>query len=166
MHEDSQMSSKVYAIGDKEYTREELLAFGKAHYPKFYWIFRGSGLGLMAIGFFFAIMFVILAILSGGADSPVDWVFYIYAIPFGFIGITGAVLFSISFRKKPDEAYIKHAIDYYSKLDARTKQREKRVAEKKENRDISQLLKYKELLDAGIITQEEFEKKKKEYLDN
>ena len=31
--------------------------------------------------------------------------------------------------------------------------------------DVSDLLKYKELLDAGIITQEEFEEKKKEYLN-
>ena len=36
-----------YTIGEKEYSREELLAFGKAHYPKFYWIYRGLGLGLL-----------------------------------------------------------------------------------------------------------------------
>ena len=34
-----------------------------------------------------------------------------------------------------------------------------------EKKDVSDLLKFKELLDAGIITQEEFEEKKKEYLN-
>ena len=71
----------------------------------------------------------------------------------------------------PDENYIKHAIDYYTKADANAKAREARLqrnqanaTRKEENKDISQLLKYKELLDAGIITQEEFDAKKKELL--
>ena len=64
-----------------------------------------------------------------------------------------------------DEAYIKHAVDYYTKQEARRAQRKDRVTYKKENRDINQLLKYKELYDAGIITKEELDAKKKEFLD-
>ena len=37
-----------YTIGEKEYTKEELLAFGKQHYPKFYMIKRGVGIGVFA----------------------------------------------------------------------------------------------------------------------
>ena len=162
-----------YTIGEKEYTREQLLAFGKAHYPKFYWIFRGVGIGLILIGMMMTIMFMIFAVAFKDPeyDSGVEWIFYGYAIPFAIIGIVGAVLLCISFKKVPDENYIKHAIDYYTKADANAKAREARLqrnqanaTRKEENKDISQLLKYKELLDAGIITQEEFDAKKKELL--
>ena len=34
-------------IGDKEYTRQQLLDYGIAHYPKFYWIPRGIGIASM-----------------------------------------------------------------------------------------------------------------------
>ena len=89
------------------------------------------------------------------------------------MAIAGIVLFIVSFKKKPDEAYIKHAIDYYTKLDAnlkardaRIKAREERIAKKEENKNINELLKYKKLLDAGAITQEDYDKKKEELLNN
>ncbi len=43
-------------IGEKEYTRQQLLDYGKAHYPKYYWIPRGIGIANMfgaAVMFFF-----------------------------------------------------------------------------------------------------------------
>ena len=52
-----------YTIGEKEYSREELLAFGKAHYPKFYWIYRGLGLGLLFFGISYALTYLLVAIL-------------------------------------------------------------------------------------------------------
>lgn len=160
-------------IGDKEYSRDELLEFGKQHYPKFYWIFRGVGLGLIFVGILTASIYLSAFLMVGmepGSNTLI--MFYLIVIPFAIIAVVGAIMFGISFKKRPDEAYIKHAIDYYTKLDAnnrareaRIKARDERVAQKQENKDISQLLKYKELLDAGVITQEEFEQHKKKLLD-
>ena len=152
------MAENEYKFGDKVYTREELLAFGKSHYPKFYWIFRGVGLGLLATALFTA-LFAIPFLVAG---EPYFWVYFIIAAPFF---VPGVVLFIISFKEKPDEDYIKHAVDYYTKLEARKAQRKDRVTYKKENRNINQLLKYKELYDAGVITKEELDAKKKEFLD-
>ena len=162
-----------YAIGEKEYTREELLTFGKQHYPKFYWIYRGVGIGLMFIGVLTAAIYLAVAVGMNNVseDGAVSSVFYAVTVPFFIMALIGAILFAVSFKKEPDEKYIKHAIDYYTKADANAKAREARlqrnqakVERNEENKDISQLLKYKELLDAGIITQEEFDAKKKELL--
>lgn len=163
-----------YLIGAKEYSKEELLEFGKQHYPKFYWIYRGTGIGLMFIGVMMALIYlaVLLAVRSpSGNDTDFSAIYYTFMIISALIAVGGAILFAISFKKKPDADYIKHAIDYYTKLDANQKAREakiqrrdEKVARKEEDKDISQLLKYKELLDAGIITQDEFDAKKKELL--
>ena len=144
-------------IGDKEYSREELLIFGMQHYPKFYWIYRGVGLGFLLMG----LLFVMIGIPMAIAKIQYYWIYFAACAPFFIISL---VLILISFKKQPDENYIKHAVDYYTKLDRNTKAREKRIADRKEKQDVSQLLKYKQLLDAGAITQEEYENKKKEIL--
>lgn len=145
-------------IGEKEYTREELLLFGMQHYPKFYWIYRGVGLGLLAT----ALMLAVIAIPLIIVNYPYFWIYFILAAPFL---ITAIVLIAISFKKQPDENYIKHAVDYYTRVDARNKARQVKVTQRKEKEDVSQLLKYKKLLDAGVITEEEYENKKKELLE-
>ena len=168
------MNDKKIIIGEKEYRREELLEFGKQHYPKFYWIYRGSGLGLISIGLMTALIYTLVAIaFKDKFDERFVWINYSIAISFGLMAIAGIVLFIVSFKKKPDEAYIKHAIDYYTKLDAnlkardaRIKAREERIAKKEENKNINELLKYKKLLDAGVITQEDYDKKKEELLNS
>ena len=152
------MAEQEYKFGDKTFTREELLAFGKSHYPKFYWIFRGTGLGLISIGLFIGLF----AIPFATAGEPWFWICFCIAAPFF---VPGIVLLIVSFKKQPDEAYIKHATDYYTKQEARRAQREDRVSYKKENRDINQLLKYKELYEAGVITKEELDAKKNEFLN-
>ena len=162
-----------YVIGEKEYTREELLAFGKQHYPKFYWIQRGIGLGIMILFGFMGTLYLAMGLsfadneYSGGSDKALIAIGIVMFV-FTFIGLS---VFLTSFAPQPDENYIKHAIDYYKKQYANEKAREEKLQRnqavenrKEENRDISQLLKYKELLDAGIITQEEFDQKKKELL--
>ena len=156
-----------YVIGDKEYSREELLIFGKRHYPKFYWIKRGIGIVLMFCGFVFGLCLLLGGIIwdkSGADPVNVQWAFYGSSIPLWAMAIAGVILFAVSFRPLPDDSYIKHAVDYYTKLDLRTKRRDIRQSQKEEKRDINQLLKYKELLDKGAITQEEYEAKKKELL--
>ena len=168
-----------YTIGEKEYTREELLTFGKQHYPKFYMIKRGVGLGIFGIFGLFAGIFIAMGISYAkmwqedfNEPAPGVSIYYAMAIIFGIFALAGLIVFFISFAPLPDEKYIKHAIDYYTKADANAKVREARLqrnqanaTRKEENKDISQLLKYKELLDAGIITQEEFDQKKKELLN-
>ena len=171
------MEDNKYVIAEKEYSREELLAFGKAHYPKFYWIYRGVGIGLMFSGVAYAGMYLLIAILLKiYSDESIyltmqSIMYFAMAIPASLLAIVGIVLFCVSFKKKPDESYIKHAIDYYTKADLNKKAREERLqkrqeklAKKSERKEIDQLIKYKELLDAGVITQEEFEAKKKELL--
>lgn len=160
-----------YIIDEKEYSREELLSFGRQHYPKFYWIKRGVGLGLMFFGFLFTVIFIIWGYLSKKlpTDNPqvndyVAWSFYGSAIISGIVGIVGVILVIISFKPLPDESYIKHAVDYYTRLATNEKRREAKLAQRKENKDVSQLLKYKKLLDSGVITEEEYEEKKKELL--
>ena len=154
-------------IGDKEYTREELLAFGKKHYPKFYWIPRGVGLffitsGLLTIG----LLLLFAAINKSWLDKSnyINWRLWAEVIVAGVVALGGLISFIISFKKIPDENYIKHATDYYTKLDANTKAREDKIAQRKERQTVNEMLKYKKLLDAGAITQEEYDNKKKEIL--
>ena len=157
-------------IGEKEYSREELLVFGKSHYPKFYWIKRGIGIFLMFVGFLSATALVATAVGLQLGLSNYDaaqysaWALYSSGAVSFTIGIVGVVTFAISFKPLPDEAYIKHAVDYYTKLAANEKKREVRKAQKEEKDEINQLIKYKKLLDAGVITQEEYDAKKKELL--
>ena len=149
-------------IGDKEFTRDELLAFGKCHYPKFYWIPRGIGIGFMFAGFFTITLFLLIGIAK--PEMYKETYFWGVIIPFAILGIGGLISYLISFKKQPDENYIKHAIDYYTRLDRNTKARAAKLEKRKEKEDVSQLLKYKQLLDAGAITEEEYENKKKEII--
>ena len=159
-----------YVVGDKQFSREELLTFGRQHYPKFYWIKRGIGIGLLSIGLlYFIISISVLAAYGFHYAEPGTYIL-IFFLPIIF-SLTGAVLFSISFISLPDDSYIKHALDYYYKVDRnekryaqRVEQRSNKVNRVENNQNIDQLLKYKELLDSGVITQEEFEQKKRELL--
>ena len=38
----------TYQYGDKEYTRQQVIDYGRAHYPKLYWIKRGIGIASLA----------------------------------------------------------------------------------------------------------------------
>lgn len=159
------MENNNYIIGDKEYTREELLVFGMQHYPKFYWIKRGLGIGFLFCGVvFIPFLFIpMILVLVNNWDPNILW--YLFSlIPFVAMIIAGIILITLSFKKLPEEAYIKHAVDYYTKQANRSKKRESKVNEKQENKDIAQLKKYKELLDSGAITEEEYAAKKKEIL--
>ena len=149
-------------IGEKEFTRDELLAFGKCHYPKFYWIPRGIGIGLMFSGFFTITLLLLVAIAKPEIFQMTY--FWTLTVTFGVLGIGGVISYIVSFKKQPDENYIKHAVDYYTRLDLNNKAREKRLSDRKEKQDMNQLLKYKKLYDAGVISEEEYENKKKEIL--
>ena len=157
---------RIY-IGEKEYSRDELLAFGKCHYPKFYWIPRGVGIGFMAVGFTAISLLVLFAAINHeflSKSNTINWYLWVQIIAFACVGIGGLISYIVSFKKLPDENYIKHAVDYYTRLDRNTKAREARLERRKEKEDVTQLLKYKQLLDAGAITEEEYNNKKKEIL--
>ena len=86
------MKQQTYNVNGKEYSREQLLAFGKEHYPKLYWIPRVLG---------FIISFAALLILGGlglvylilekagaiDAEFP-TWVFIIPTVVFGMFFLT------------------------------------------------------------------------------
>ena len=118
------MEQQTYTIGDKEYTRQELLEFGKRHYPKFYWIPRGIGLMFFAVAAMF-IAWATIGVLFGAHERA-----YILLAIAGGCCIPGIVFVVISRIPKPDEDYIKHAIDYYTRVAVR----EQRIAQAKENK--------------------------------
>ena len=154
-------------IGEKEFTREELLAFGKCHYPKFYWIPRGIGIGFMATGFIAISIVLLFAFINNdffNKSDKINWMIWIQVGIYAIIALGGVISYIASFSKQPDENYIKHAVDYYTKQDLNIKAREKRLADRKEKQEVAQLLKYKKLCDSGVITKEEYENKKKEIL--
>jgi hypothetical protein len=40
--------ANTYQYGDKEYTRQQVIDYGRTHYPKLYWIKRGIGIASLA----------------------------------------------------------------------------------------------------------------------
>ena len=168
------MENDRYVIGDQEYTREQLISYGEAHYPKFYWIPRGIGIALMVSGLFvsgsYAIMGLAVSNEEYWGDSGMN--LYIFAlIMFVIIFGGGCIPFGLSFRKQTDENYIIHAVKCLERQYRNTQARENRLEQKHErievktqDKNVDRLLKYKQLLDEGIITQEEFDKKKQELL--
>ena len=176
-------------IGDKEYTKKQLLEYGKSTYPKFYWIPRGIGLGFIVIGFLSLLLtLVAMAQLQVSIDEynesikgyqyihvepesmPVQM--YVYVVFFAIMMVAGFVLLIISTINKPDQAYIDHA---YRRLSAIAKNQEMREANEQIRRDrqeapqddpkLEELKKYKTLLDEGLITQEVYDAKQQEYLN-
>ena len=53
--------ASTYQYGDKEYTRQQVIEYGRSHYPKLYWIKRGIGIGAIAS----AILAFIIIIIFG-----------------------------------------------------------------------------------------------------
>ena len=160
-----------YEIGGRVYTRKELLEFGKRHYPKFYWIKRGIGIGLMSTFglltlIYLFVGFVVIQTNETGdpfADSITKTSFFVAGL-FAVFFVVGVILFAISFNPLPDESYIKHAVDYYTKQANNNARQETRQATRQEREDANTLARYKRLYDAGAISQEEYEAKKNELL--
>ena len=176
-------------IGDKEYTKKQLLEYGKSTYPKFYWIPRGIGLGFTILG-----SLLLLISLAGMAEiqkaideynesikgyqyihpepESMPAQMYVYVVFSAIMVITGIVLLIVSTINKPDQAYIDHA---YRRLSAIAKNQEMREANEQIRRDrqetpqddpkLEELKKYKTLLDEGLISQEVYDAKQQEYLN-
>ena len=150
-----------FVLGNKEYTNQELLLIGREYYPKKFWIKRGIGLGLILIGILCMIPLPFFYMAKNPDQTTETMLAYFnHALSFGSVAclIPGIVLTIISFIPEKDITYIEYAKRYLVKA-------YNRENKNNESRKIDQLKKYKKLLDAGVISQEEFDNKKKEYLE-
>lgn len=104
-----------YIIGDKQYTRDELLFFGRQHYPKFYWIKRGIGIGALASAAFALILIFVIGEITLNEIGR-EYANLFYGAPrmvAAYVGIgldaaTGVVLIASSFTKPTDEQCFIH----------------------------------------------------------
>ena len=164
------MKQQTYNVNGKEYSREQLLAFGKEHYPKLYWIPR-------FLGFLFAFVALIVLGLLGlvyiildkagaiDADFP-TWVFFIPSGFFGIFFLAGLVLIIVSYIGRSEQKYINHALNYLTKHELNNEptpemQKSNRILDQQ---DMERLARYERLLKGGVITQEEYDRKRAEIL--
>ena len=164
------MKQNTYIVSDKTYSREQLIAFGKEHYPKFYWIPR-----ILGIIFMFSALFIMMLIgiamlilyctgVFNDPDFPI-WAFYIPLGVFGLFFIAGLICFIASFLGRTEEKYINHALEYITKVELNEgKGSIKETDIILSERDREALARYDRLFKGGVISQEEYEEKKKEIL--
>ena len=165
------MKQSKYTVGDKEYSREQLIAFGKEHYPRFYWIARGIGIILFFVGLLvMAIIGIVMLILNSVgvfADSEFPtWVFFIPLGVFGGLALAGIICFVLSFVGRTEQKYINHALAYLTKYELKQDIKGDKPIENKilSERDREALARYDRLLKGGVISQEEYEEKRREIL--
>ena len=151
-----------FTLGDKEYSNQELLLIGREYYPKKFWIKRGIGLGLMLIGLLCIIPLPFLFYFDPssfpGGEAVVLYCKIGFSVSAAACLIPGIVLTAVSFIPEKDITYVEYAKRYLTKT-------YNREIKNDEHRKIVQLKEYKKLLDSGVISQEEFDNKKKEYLE-
>ena len=151
-----------FTLGDKEYSNQELLLIGREYYPKKFWIKRGIGLGLILIGLLCIIPLPFLFYFDPssfpGGEAAVLYCKIGFSVSAAACLIPGIVLTAISFITEKDITYVEYAKRYLTKT-------YNREIKNDEHRKIIQLKEYKKLLDSGVISQEEFDNKKKEYLE-
>ena len=165
--------SKTYTIGDKQYSKEQLVAFGKEHYPKFYWIARGIGImllliSLLVMGLIGLVMLILNQVGVFDPDFPI-WVFYIPLGFFGLVALAGLICFILSFIGRTEQKYINHALAYLTKVELKEEALAPNTEKAKAERILSQrdketLARYDRLLKGGVISQEEYEAKRQEIL--
>ena len=158
----------TYIIGDKTYSKEQLIAFGKEHYPKFYWITRGIGIFLLFLAFLVcSIIGIVMLILNATGvfteDFPI-WAFYIPLGVFGFIGVSGIICIIVSCFGRNHEKYLNHALAYLTKANLKQEHNKQKVDPLLSKRDIETLNRYERLYKGGVISKEEYEEKRKEIL--
>ena len=160
----------TYTVNGKEYSKEQLIAIGKKQYPKLYWIPRIIGIillivALLVLGMLGLVMLILK--FTGVFDTPdfPIWVFFIPIGLFGGIGIGGIICIVVSCLGRSKQTYIDHALVYLSKEPVTTVDNEKGQVERVlSERDVETLARYKRLLKGGVITQEEYDRRRKEIL--
>ena len=161
---------RTYEVNGKIYTKEQLIALGRQKYPKLYWIPRVLGIIFLLIGLLVcALMGGIMLILNavGVFDDPTfpKWVF---AIPFGLFGgiaIGGIICIVVSCLGRSNQTYLDHALAYLTKVEVSSVNDENGHVERVlSEREVETLARNKRLLDGGVISQEEYERRNKEVL--
>ena len=161
------MKQEKYVIKDKEYSRDALIEYGRNARPGVFWIPRMLGIIFMGAGLFImALIGITMFILNATGvfsepDFPV-WVFFIPLGVFGLYTLVGLLLFIFSFVGHTEERYIKYAIRYLNKHHKTlcNSDQERLLSP----RDVRTLERYDRLLKGGAISQEEYDRKKKEIL--
>ena len=158
---------QTYTIGDKQYSREQLIVLGKDKYPKFNLIPRIVGILLFSIGLLICgLLGIVLLILNvSGVFTDPEFPIWVFFIPLGIFGtlvLAGIICFICSFIRKSDEAYIQHAIKYLTKLEINNKNID--LNQTLSPRDQEELARNERLLKGGVITQEEFDRRKEELI--
>ena len=105
----------TYQYGDKEYTRQQVIDYGRAHYPKLYWIKRGIGIASLASSvllliFIFAISEMTINEIGREHANLIygDPKMVAYFVAIGLDMLIGIVLFVSSFAKPTDEQCFIH----------------------------------------------------------
>ena len=107
--------ASTYQFGDKEYTRQQIIDYGREHYPKLYWIKRGIGIGAIASATLVVlVVFLVGAFLQKEIGSENMYLYYqdprmvVYYISSVLLAIVGVGLIVASFAKPTDEQCFIH----------------------------------------------------------
>ena len=109
-----------YTFGDKTYTKRQVIEYGRSHYPKFYWIKRGIGLGLLGLSL---LLFMIFGILFGyvydhNIELPITFNLVFYSVFALLCFIAGIVLIILSCNKPSDEDCFIHGKKWLAKIES------------------------------------------------
>ncbi len=159
------MKKQKYIVGDKEYSREQLIAFGEENNPRLYWIPRMLGIILMFSGLLISSLIGIVMLIlhiTGVFDDPTFpiWVFFIPLGVFGSVFLAGMICFVASFAANTEERYIRYALAYLTKHNKTLSGGDTLLSK----RDSEALKRYERLLQGGVISQEEYDKKVNEII--
>lgn len=164
--------NNTYRVGNKEYTKEQLVALGKLKYPKLYWIPRVLGIIFLLVSILVCLLLlgVILILNAVGVFDDPEFPKWVFAIPFGLfggIGVGGIICIVVSCLGRSKQTYIDHALAYLTKVEINTvnskddEQKVERILSEEEN---ERLKRNERLLKGGVISEEEYEKRRKEIL--
>ena len=107
--------ASTYQFGDKEYTKQQVIDYGREHYPKLYWIKRGIGIGAIASAILVVlVVFFVGAFLEKEVGNENMYLYYqdprmvAYYISSVLLAIVGVGLIVASFAKPTDEQCFIH----------------------------------------------------------
>lgn len=107
--------ANTYQYGDKEYTRQQVIDYGRAHYPKLYWIPRGIGISAIASAVLLFVLIGVGALLffrdygKQGLDAYWSDVRIVaYFVSAFVLLLIGLVLFATSYAKPNDDKCFIH----------------------------------------------------------
>ena len=107
--------ANTYQYGDKEYTRQQVIDYGRSHYPKLYWIPRGIGISAVAAAVLLFVLIGVGALLffrdfgKQGLDTYwADVRIIIYSASAFVSLLVGLALFATSYAKPSDDKCFVH----------------------------------------------------------